>query len=580
MLLVMKKWVSPISHLLVFSALVVSASQTYANHAAGMDITWACNPNNPCELTFTLRFYRDCGQPSGPSTAPFGAAANIGLYGVAGCTASPVMITPWTFSSPVDITPLCPSYTSTCDPGFGNFPGVEQFTGTSTYDFCQNGPPCPRYEIYWGTGARSLNITNVTNSLHGLGTHSGLSIDTQQCNSSPVFNSPPAVWICNSQPNTFSQRATDPDGNTLQYALIPCYGGYQMPLAYAAGYTPAQPLGANWTTTLNPNTGELTFTPTPGGLLTAVVCTQVSELDSSGNVIGQVVRDLQVRVINCQNNLPTLSGPYVYDLCSGQQFCFSTQSNDLDASHQLTLSVISNQTGIPLTIHPGQFPIADGCWTPTTPGTYTLVLQVKDNACPTFGMQQLTFIFRVDPCDPCDVFSAHFSASSNLGSPCTYTFWNNSSPASVSSQWDFGDGSPLVTGNPVMHGFSPGTYQVTLHATYVLPGQPAITCTDSYAQTIQAICKGRGPRGRTSQTKDFSAHYDSQLDQLQLMIPTSHHGTVCHAGLFDMSGKLLLELDFASEVSPPIDCSAYAQGMYFVRLTSDVGMQVIKFVKR
>ena len=187
--------------------------------------------------------------------------------------------------------------------------------------------------------------------------------------------------------------------------MIGCRETAATPVTYAAGFSAAAPLGPGWGVAINATTGNLTFTPTPGGPLTAVVCVRVDELDGTGAVIGSVVRDIQVRVLNCSNSLPFLSGPFNYSGCVGDQFCLNVTSGDLDAGDNLTVSVISNNTGAPINISGGQFPTANMCFTPTAPGIYTIVLEVRDDACPLNGVQQFTYTIEIESCDPCDVIT-------------------------------------------------------------------------------------------------------------------------------------------------------------------------------
>jgi PKD domain len=185
-----------------------------------------------------------------------------------------------------------------------------------------------------------------------------------------------------------------------------------------------------------------------------------------------VVRDIQVRVLACRNQLPTLSGPFAYNLCVGQQFCLNVTSADPDPNDVLTVTVLNNTTGIPVVISGGPNPTASGCWTPTVAGTYTLTLQVRDNACPLNGIQQFTYTFNVRNCSPCDqlTINANFTHAENQ---LTTTVTNTSTvtPANLGAiftQIIWGDNSPNSTflGNyttPVSHTYAqPGTYNVCL----------------------------------------------------------------------------------------------------------------------
>ena len=62
----------------------------------------------------------------------------------------------------------------------------------------------------------------------------------------------------------------------------------------------------------------------------------------------------------------------------------------------------------------------------------------------------------------------------------TINFQNSSSPAPVSSSWDFGDGSTAAVANPAKSYAAPGTYTVTLTNTYS-------SCTATVTKTIQIV---------------------------------------------------------------------------------------------
>lgn len=638
---------------------------TFASHAAGADVTWTCNPSNPCLITFTYTFYRDCGGIAYGNPVPL----NFG-----GCTVAPVAQNNWTGGLVGEITPVCNNQTTNC--AGGSFPGIQQYQHQITYDFCANGTPCANYNVFWSLSARNAGITSLSNSAgQAMGTSFTVPINPRNCNSSPTFNTPPILYICDGQPNVFSQGASDPDGNTLSYSMIGCMQNANTSVNYAANYSPTAPLGPNWTVGINQNTGNITFTPNPGGLLTAVVCVQVDELDGNGNVIGNVVRDIQVRVVNCNNNLPTLSGPFHYDACIGDQICLNITSADQDAGDVLTVTEISNNTGVPMTIGGSPNPTASMCWTPSNAGTYTIVLEVRDDACPLNGVQQYTYTIDVrscDPCDaitiipsfthsegllsttvtntsvvtplglgpifthfkwgdgnvttysgnyttpvghtyaapgtynvcvvieafvgnvcchdsicmpivitddPCDFHEAHFTAVGLISPPCTYRFYDNSTPGSTTVYWDFGDGSPVATGSPVQHTFPNGTWTITMTSIYYPPGHPELCCVDVYRETYRINCGIIHGGGDTKKVTSLVA-YNGQDGNLNVLpseeIVLNEEATL---SIYDMSGKLLHNQTLPNRNSYQVNLSGYANGVYLVRISGNGLVETTKIMK-
>jgi hypothetical protein len=472
----MKKTFTLIRCLALLLGLTWQTQSLQASHAVGNDITWACNPNNPCELIFTFTFYRQC-QGATYATPP--------PLNFRGCGVS-ISSSAWTGGLLGEITPLCPGEVSNCNGG--TVLGVEQYRHTLTYNTCVNNPGCQSMTADWTLCCRNAGITSLVGSPQ-MSTTSTIAINQTPCNSSPVFNSIPVLFLCNGQSNTFSQGATDPDGNTLQYSLLPCMQGPGTSVPYAAGFSPTTPLGAGWNVALNPSNGNITFTPTPGGILTGVICVQVNELNGAGVVIGTVVRDIQVRILNCANNLPTLSGPYSYQSCLGEQFCVNIASADLDLANNLTVSVINNTTGAPIFISGGSRPTASMCFIPTSLGTYTFTLEVRDNACPLVGVQQFTYSIEVVSCNPCDRLEIKPDiklTEGNLSLEVTNTSTLNPyGPVFTHITW--GDGtSSSYPGNyqdPVFHNYqSPGTYIVCVIIEAIIGTE---CCKDSICKEVK-----------------------------------------------------------------------------------------------
>lgn len=383
----MEKRIKTLRSLGLAWVMICGLSRLWASHAVGNHVTWDCDPLDPCRLIFSFHFYRDCSGMGFPIPP---------IHNFRGC-GNALSSVNWVGGLVSDITPLCPGLLSNCSGG--TVPGVEYFRHTMSVDFCQSFPGCNSVTVDWNTCCRNASITSLIGPENqSMTTVFTVPINRRPCNNSPRFDTPSVLYLCNGQVNTSAQGATDPDGNTLRYALIPCMQFPTTQVDYATGFSPTAPLGPGWNVNLNPSTGDLTLTPAPSSIQTGVLCLQVDELDAGGNVIGTVVRDIQVRVLDCQNTLPAISGPFHHYACIDQPFCLNVSTSDLDPGDQLDLLVLRNTTGAPVIVTGGQYPTASVCFTPTALGTYTVSFEVRDDACPLLGIRQFTYNIEVLNC--------------------------------------------------------------------------------------------------------------------------------------------------------------------------------------
>jgi gliding motility-associated-like protein len=141
-------------------------------------------------------------------------------------------------------------------------------------------------------------------------------------NSSPDFGLPPADYVCINRPFKVSFKATDSDGDRLQYELIDPLAGYTSrsttnPLAvfgtgnsyatypavqWQGGFSAAKAIPGNPSLQINATTGELTLRATQVGLYTFAVLVREFR---NGVEIGQVRREYQFPVVDCQSNTTT-----------------------------------------------------------------------------------------------------------------------------------------------------------------------------------------------------------------------------------------------------------------------------------
>jgi gliding motility-associated-like protein len=172
---------------------------------------------------------------------------------------------------------------------------------------------------------------------------------TAFCNSSPRFDNYPPLLLCADEPLIFDHSATDPDGDSLVYALCTPFqgGGINLfpancgtcpspipalpppynSIIWAAGYSPTNPFGGG-PVSINPVTGLLTATPPVPGFFAVGVC--VSEY-RNGVLLSTNVRDFIFQVMNCNFLLeaqitPQILMPGFTSFCSGLTVAFDNAS--------------------------------------------------------------------------------------------------------------------------------------------------------------------------------------------------------------------------------------------------------------
>jgi gliding motility-associated-like protein len=412
--------------LLLTSFLICILSILDASHYMGADITYECLGG--CNYRIYHYTYYDCNggattPPPGPPPTP-----SITLVGApSGCTpANPPSTSGWVFISYQEVTPVCPTAVTGCTTPGALINGVLGGGFYSDYNLCNTG--CTSYTIQWQTCCRNYAITSPASGGGIALNATTIDLSVSPCNSSPVFANPPIPYICAGQAFTFNQGAYDPDGDSIVYSLGPCYDsnpGTQV--GYGSGYTATSPLGSTWLVTIDPNTGDVTFMPNPGGaIVTAVMCIYVTEF-RNGVQIGQISRDMQITVLPCTITPPQTTGIINYQVngVNGQPLTFNTAQACANVPVCFDIGVISptplpnpplNYTmywnngisnGVFYNINnPAQQdtlygtttapPTAHICFTPSAPGNYQFVLTVADDNCPIQGLNQYTVTISVN----------------------------------------------------------------------------------------------------------------------------------------------------------------------------------------
>lgn len=435
--MIIKKIIVLLSFTLLF---VFAPITTKASHLAGGEITYECLGAN--QYRVNLNLYWDCSGGFFPGTSQI-----INLSSTCGGSISlTVNQTNDTIGNGQgeDISQMCGSVLSTCNGG--TFPGMNKVTYSGIVTLT---PVCDTWTMSFSTCCRNTAIDNVSGANYYI--EATLNSATAPCNSSPYFTAQPIPYVCTNQPVNYSYGVVEPDGDSLYYSLIDALDAAGVSSTYYAGYSGSQPLPG---TTINPNTGLLSFTPTTIGNYVFVIL--VLEYDDNGNLIGTVMRDIQFVVQNCSNTVPSSTGgtitafggnavqtgPYSLEMCAGNCFNFTSTYSDPDPSD--SLSYISNISsalpGSTVTVS-GTNPMTlniSWCAPAGSMGqNLTFTITAEDDYCPIPGQQ--TFAYSVHILDAT-------TASSDITICGSQTAQLNAYGGSIFN-WSVVSGPPMTPAN-------------------------------------------------------------------------------------------------------------------------------------
>lgn len=412
--------------MILFAILTLTAREAQASHSMGADLTYQCLGGNTYRVT--VSFYRDCigiNAPSAPlvtiNSPSCGQSLSVTCYPRPG--------------TGQEVTPACSSSVTTCQGG--SFTGIQEWV----YDGIVTLPAqCSDWVFGYSLCCRNAAITNITTP--GSSTfyiYATLNNLVTPCNNSPTFSNKPVPFVCRGQQFCFNHGAYDADGDSLVYSLITPKQTVSTNVNYIAPYNAYQPLNSVPATSFDAQTGDICMTPQ--SLEVTVMAVLVQEY-RNGVLIGSVERDIQITVMNCANNLPSLSGingtnNFDITVCANAQTCFDIFSSDPDAGQNLTVTWDDAIPGATFTTSAGSRPTATFCWTPSSAdigNSYTFTATVRDDACPYYGSQTYSYTIHVigifvnagpDQSIACSDL-ATLTANATGGGPYTY-LWNNGS---------------------------------------------------------------------------------------------------------------------------------------------------------
>lgn len=461
----MKESINPCKSiaLLLLLMLVAFIPQTAsASHYMGGEITVTHVSGNV--YTITQKIYRDCaGITLGTttpvtitSTSPTGINLNVSLNRV----------------SVTDRTVLCPGQVSRCASTSG-VAGVEEhvYRGNVTLN------PNTTFNITSSLNARNNAITTLVNA-GSQNMFLSTTFRTDVVNNSPQFLNLPIGNFCTSQLASLSPNGFDPDGDALVYSLINSRQTATNPVTYVAGFSGLNPLSSSTPITINPSTGQISFTPSVAGQV-AVICIRVEEY-RNGVKIGEIIRDMQIRLVNCaSNSIPAIDPLASVVVPVGTTYCVNVNATDAD-NNQISLTATSG------VIPPGTFTVTNSvagaasgtfCVTPTAAqagNTYSVSINATDNSCPQPGSAVRTFNITVPAA--CNVtINASATPASCGAADGTATASLSGGTAPYQYQWNTGGPAPVSQQN--LTGLAAGVYCVTIVDGNSCVGETCVTVT-------------------------------------------------------------------------------------------------------
>ncbi|MCW3102593.1 MAG: hypothetical protein JWO09_1033 [Bacteroidetes bacterium] len=419
-----------------FFALLVPKAD--ASHLMGGEITWACQGGG--QYIFTLKLYRDC---NGAAVPPL---VNMDVANLPGTTSITLNLV-----SQNDISPVCnaagPSITCADAMAMPGWPssstpvtGAVQETTYQSGLVTLSGVPPPAGWVFTYTGCcRNGSISNLQSPSAQGYTMRAVMYNYNGQNASPCFDSSPkflelpSTVICLGTSFSYNHNAYDPELDSLNYSWAEPLDDYSvsynpptepLPLLFTSGYSYSSPLPgtlqnpSNIPATINPVTGEITFTSyTQGSFVTVVKV----EAWKCGQLVAEIYREMQIVLLPCASNTsPAVTYTSYQDtVVAGTVVNFTLNASDPDlladgvTPQNLSISASGNQFGAGFTnaaagcsnppcatlspAPPASAPantsttfnwqtscshISTGAGCSSNANTYTFVFKVKDDFCP------------------------------------------------------------------------------------------------------------------------------------------------------------------------------------------------------
>lgn len=381
----------------VLSLGLLFPQQAEASHIAASEMVYHCIDSNRYVVRVTV--YVDCaaGLVLQPTQQIYWGSDSCGI-------ATQVDSLP--LLSVVEVTTVCPTATqaTTCQSPFGIFLGIEEYVYEDTLTLPQ---ACPDWTFGWALAARNPNTTNLDVNL-STNIYIETTLDNTDivCNSSPVFEDIPLIYTCEDQPFCINLGGYDPDNDSLAYELVDprdfdFASATSFPIPYFSPFSPSYPVSTSpaFTFSFEEETGQMCFTPDqPQRSIVAVLVKEYRD----GELIGTVIRDMTLVVLDCNNENPIIDPPSnvlpsnslngsTFSVCIGQTLNFEITGNDPDGGPITVESNLPQATPVPPAVYSqsvngSNFTIQFN-WTPSPgdEGIYFFNVRANDDDCPYIG---------------------------------------------------------------------------------------------------------------------------------------------------------------------------------------------------
>jgi hypothetical protein len=325
------------------------SSKTNASHLMGGEITWDCVGGG--QYVFSMKLYRDCN-----GIAP-SAIVSLSVFNHPTVSSIPLNLI-----SQSDISPGCnvagpgiscfgaesqPGWPLSTSPVFG---AVQESVFQSAPIALPGTPSALGWIFTYDDCCRNSSVTNLqTPVAYGFTLRAVMyAYSGQNANpcfdSSPRFLESPSTVICVGYPYTYNHNASDPELDSLSYSWAaplddfnPVYNPPIDPISipFAPGYSAGSPLPGilqnplNVPATINPSTGEISFTSfTQGNFVTVVKV----EAWKCGQLVAEIYREIQIVLLPCAaNNPPVVTNTTYQDtVLAGTAINFTLSGNDTD----------------------------------------------------------------------------------------------------------------------------------------------------------------------------------------------------------------------------------------------------------
>ena len=472
-----------------------------ASHIYGGDFSYAWISGNTYKLTLSL--YGDC---TGMSFPQFQVSVpQIRIYNYQVSTTNAVQSVNLSINAPatgVEVTPVCNAYqnATSCTNASSTIPGVKRFIYTANVTLSGISTDWRfRFEGQMGGQGGQAGRSNTIGNIQFVNNASLMTLEASLNNatghnSSPQFTTIPTPFYCNNITQQYNQGAVDPDNDSLGYALAPALDPNGA-VNYVPGYTATNPLSTSAPMTLNPVTGQISFTP--NAVQRSVVVNKVYEY-RNGAAVGFAMREMTFVILaTCSSAPPTgpidtaannttgggalSSTEFISCYGAATQIHFQVKPTDPDGD---TVNVTVN--GLPagatavISNNNTTAPTIDVNWNTTNlaPGAYSFFVTYKDFGCPLSNQQTIAYTLYV--VRPNQLVSSPVIARTNCVHKAAVQY--NTAYGLLPRTISVSQGGAVLhtlsdnTGSTI-DSLSPGTYNISISS-------PHLNCVSQYTLTV------------------------------------------------------------------------------------------------